>query len=303
MSVFADTTVLSGPGYYQSTITVTTDAGLATVPVTLLIAANATMTLSPAGTQFNTVAGNAPSNASQSFFVNVSGNSTVNWTAAILPTSPAATWLTLNTTSGVSTSAAPGVVSFSVNGTAAALSAQPYYATIEVTVPGGGVTDPVQDYQLVLNVTPANNIAAPDPDPQGLIFISTAPGALPPQVITVGSSSAGVSYSATTDGSSWLSVSPAAGMTSSAVPAPSNISVNTTGLGNGVYHGGVNYSIAGQVRTVNVTLIVAAPAAGSAISGVSGKAVSPGCSATQIIPTQTGLVNNFSLPTVLADAA
>ncbi len=109
------------------------------------------------------------------------------------------------------------MVTFSVNGTSAALSAQPYYATIEVTVPGGGVTDPVQDYQVVLNVTPANNIAAPDPDPQGLIFISTAPGALPPQVVTVGSSSAGVSYSATTDGSSWLSVSPASGMTSSAV--------------------------------------------------------------------------------------
>ena len=49
VSVFADATLLSGPGYYQSTITVTTDAGTATVPVTLLIAANATMTLSPAG--------------------------------------------------------------------------------------------------------------------------------------------------------------------------------------------------------------------------------------------------------------
>ena len=275
----------------------TTDAGSATVPVTLLIAANATMTLSPAGSQFNTVAGNAPGNSNGSFLVTVSGSSTVNWTAAILPTSPAATWLTLNTGSGLSTSASPGLVTFSVNGAAAALAAQPYYATIEVTVTGGGVTDPVQDYQVVLNVASAGNIAAPNPDPQGLIFISTGPGALPPQVITVGSSSAGVSYSAKTDGSSWLSVDPASGMTSSAAAAQSNISVNTAGLGNGVYHGGINYSIAGQVRTVNITLIVAAPAAGPAISGISGKAVSPGCTPTQIIPTQTGLVNNFSLPT------
>src|SRR4029077_435574 len=102
------------------------------------------------------------------------------------------------------------------------------------------------------------------------------------------SSSAGVSYSAKTDGSSWLSVDPASGMTSAAAAAQSKISGNPTGLGNGVYHGGVNYSIAGQVRTVNITLIVAAPAAGPAISGVSGKAVSPGCTPTQIIPTQTG---------------
>jgi uncharacterized protein (TIGR03437 family) len=297
VNVFADTTVLSGPGYYQSTITVTTDAGLAVVPVTVLIAANATMTLSPAGSQFNTVAGNAPSSANGSFFVNVSGSSTVNWKAAILPTSPAATWLTLNTPSGSSTSASPGVVNFLINGAAAGLTAQPYYATIEVTAPGGGLTDPVQDYQVVLNVTPVGNIAAPEPDPQGLIFISTAPGTLPPQVVTVGSSSAGVSYSAKTDGSSWLSVTPASGMTSSAVPAQSTVSVNTAGLGNGVYHGGINYSIAGQVRTTNITLIVASVGATPAISGSTGKATSPGCTPTQIIPTQTGLVNNFSLPT------
>jgi uncharacterized protein (TIGR03437 family) len=292
VNVSADPTVLSGPGYYQSSITVTTDAGLAVVPVTLLIAANATMTLSPAGSQINTVAGNAPGNPNGSFFVSVSGSSTVQWTAAILPTSPAPTWLTLNTASGQSTSASPGLVTFSVNATSAALTAQPYYATIEVTA-AGGVTDPVQDYQVVLNVAAAGNITAPNPDPQGLIFISTGAGALPPQVVTVGSSSAGVNYSATTDGSSWLSVDPSSGMTSSAAAAQSNVSVNTTGLGNGVYHGGINYSIAGQVRTVNITLIVAAPAA----HAISGKAVSPGCTPTQIIPTQTGLVNNFSLPT------
>jgi uncharacterized protein (TIGR03437 family) len=296
VNVFADTTVLSGPGYYQSTITVTTDAGLAVVPV----AANATMTLGPAGSQYNTVAGNAPGVPNGSFSVNVSGSSTVNWTAAILPTSPAATWLTLNTGSGQSTSASPGLITFSVNGGSASLTAQPYYATIEVTA-AGGVTDPVQDYQVVLNVTPAGNIAAPNPDPQGLIFISTGTGTLPPQVVTVGSSSGGVSYSAKTDGSSWLSVDPASGMTSSGAGAQSNLSVNTAGLGNGVYHGGVNYSIAGQVRTVNVTLIVASAAATPSISGIisgtKGKATSPGCTPTQIIPTQTGLVNNFSLPT------
>ena len=309
VNVFADTTVLPGPGYYQSTITVTSDAGSASVPVTLLIAANGTMTLAPAGTQFNTVAGNAPGDSNGAFLVTVSRNSTVNWTAAIVPTALAASWLTLNTPSGSSTSSNPGAVNFSINGAAASLASQPYYATIEVTVAGGGVTDPVQDYQVVLNVAAAGNILAPNPDPAGLIFISTGPGALPAQVVQVGSSSGGVSYSAKTDGSPWLSVTPASGTTSSGAPGQSSVSVNTAALANGVYRGSINYAIAAQVRTVNVTLIVAAPATPAAVSGVSssgvsgkaasvsGKATSAGCTATQIIPSQTGPVSNFSLPT------
>ncbi len=297
VNVFADTTALSGPGYYQSTITVTTDAGSATVPVTLLIAPNGTMTLAPAGSQFSTVAGNAPANSNGLFFVNVSGNSTVNWTAAIQPTALAASWLTLNTPSGSSTSASPGAVSFSINGTVAGLAAGPRYATIEITATGSSVTDPVQDYQVVLNIAPAGNIAAPNPDPSGLIFISNGPGALPAQIVQVESSSGGVVYTAKSESPLWLSVTPGSASTSSATPGQSSVSVNTTSLANGVYHGGVSYAIAGQVRTVNVTLIVAAPAVGSPLSEVSGKAASPGCTATEIIPTQTGLVNNFSLPT------
>ena len=226
----------------------------------------------------------------------VSGSSTVNWTAAILPASPAASWLTLNTPSGLSTSANPGTVSFAINASAASTAAQAYYATIEVTATGGGISDPVQDYQVVLNVAPAGDIAAPNPNPSGLIFISTGPGALPAQIVAVGSSSAGVTYAAQSDSPAWLAVSPASGITSSAAPGQSSVSVNLAGLANGVYHGGINYAIAGQVRTVNATLIVATPAAAPAISGVSGKA-SQGCTATQLIPTQTGLVGNFSLPT------
>ncbi len=296
MQVVADTTVLSGPGYYQSTITVTSSAGSANIPVTLLIAANADMTLIPAGTQFRNVAGNNPGSSSGSFLVAVSGSSTLNWTAAILPSTPAASWLTLNTTSGSSTSANPGTISFSINAAAAGLTAQPYYATIEVTAAGSSVIDPVQDFEVVLNVASPGNIAVPNPDPQGLIFIQTGVAALPAQIVQVFASSAGIGYSAKTDGSSWLSVTPLSGTTSAAAPGQSSVSVNTAGLASGVYYGSINYSIAAQVRTLNVTLIVTGAAATPAISGLTSKAVQA-CTPSQLIPTQTGLVNNFSLPT------
>jgi uncharacterized protein (TIGR03437 family) len=147
-------------------------------------------------------------------------------------------------------------------------------------------------------VAAAGNIAVPNPDPQGLIFITAVGGtSLPAQVVSVDASSPGVAYYAQTDGSTWLAVSPLNGMTSASSAAQSNISVNPTGLTAGLYRGGINYSIAGQVRTVNVTLIVTvAGAAPAAISGLTGKALAT-CTATQLVPSQTGLVNNFSLPT------
>ena len=224
----------------------------------------------------------------------------MSWTAAV--TTPGANWLTLNTTLGQSTSSSPGTVTFAINGSAAGLAAQAYYATIEVTATGG-VVNPVQDYTVVLNVAAAGNIAVPNPDPQGLTFITAVGGAgLPAQVVSVNASSPGVAYYAQTDGSTWLAVSPLNGMTSAGSAAQSTISANATGLTAGVYRGGINYSIAGQVRTVNVTLIVTvAGAAPAAISGVTGKAPTDkavaACTPTQIVPTQTGLVGNFSLPT------
>ena len=301
VTVGANTTGLA-PGYYQSTITVSSSAGSVSIPITLLIAANATMTLSPAGSQFLAVSGNAPGNASGSFLVSVSGSSTVNWSAKVLPVPPAVTvpaWLTLNTASGSSTAANPGAVNFSINAAAASVAPQPYYATIEITASGSVVTDPLQDYQVVLNVTPPTNISQPSPDPQGLIFLSSTPGKLPAQTVQVFASASGVSYSSVANGGTWLSVNPSSGTTSAAAPGQSAVSVDTTGLTAGTYYGSVNYGIAGQIRTVNVTLIVEGGAGAKAVSGrpVPETAV-PVCTPTQMIPTQTGLVSNFwPLPT------
>ena len=131
-------------------------------------------------------------------------------------------------------------------------------------------------------------------------------GTPPPQVVTVYSSStAPAGYGAaatTTTGGSWLTVAPGLGTTSSAAPDSSTITASTAGLAQGVYYGGVSYASGTGVSTVNVTMIVQ-PAGGGAAGAVVAAGATPkaltsnaACSPTTLVPTQTGLVNNFSAP-------
>jgi uncharacterized protein (TIGR03437 family) len=275
----ASVTVSANPaglkaGFYQSSILVNTSAGSVSVPVTLLLAQNAAMTLNPAGTQFHASAGSMPGDSGGSFLVSVSGNTTVNWAALLLP---GANWLTLNTSGGSSTSANPGVVSFSISPRAASLAAASYYAIIQVS--SSGVADSPEAFLVVLNVAPAPSPVMPAPQPAGLLF--TAKGAAPPsQAVQVyASSTAPVSYQASSD-SAWLSVSPSTGLTSSASPGSSAISTNPSGLAPGVYHGNVSYAIqSAAVPAVNVTLIV--------------EGVGVSCVPAHLAVAQTGLVNDF----------
>ena len=276
-------------GYYQSTILVNTSAGSVNVPVTLLLAANPTMTLNPAGIQFQQLAGSSPGNPAGSFLVSVSGSGTVNWSAALLP---GASWLTLNTTSGTSTSAKPGAVSFSIIPSAAAtLVAQAYYAVIQVT--SSGVIDSPQTFLIVLNVAPAGSPAVPNPSPAGLLFIANGTATPAAQTVQVYTSSATpVTYQASSD-SSWLLVSPSSGSASTASPGSSSVSVNLSGLAAGVYRGGVSYALSSAaVRTVNVTLIVEKALGSDRTSPL--PLATTACVPAQLILTQTGLVTNFS---------
>jgi uncharacterized protein (TIGR03437 family) len=273
-------------GYYQSAILIDTSAGSVNVPVTLLFAPNATMTLNPAGTQFQMPAGASPGNPNGSFLVSVAGASAVNWTATLLP---GAGWLTLNTASGSSTSASLGAVNFAVNANAAALTAQAYYATIQIT--SGDAIDSPQNFLVVLNVTPAADPALPNPEPAGLVFIANGTGAPPREVQVFASAPATVNYQAASD-SPWLLVNPAVGSTSTASPDSSTVSVNLNSLAAGVYRGNVSYAFSSAaVRSVSVTLLVEATA------GASSDRPRVACAPSQLVPTQTGLVNNFAQPT------
>jgi uncharacterized protein (TIGR03437 family) len=298
VNVTVDPSTLSS-GFYRTTLDVVTSAGSASVPITFFISQTTSMNLAPSGTQFTMPSGGAPGNPAGSFLVSVSGGS-IGWTATVLP---GASWLTLNTGSGTASSVQPGTVSYSVNSNAAGLAPQAYYATIEVAS-SGAVNSP-QDYQVVLNVTPPANAAKPDPSPAGLLFLTTVGNNPPPQVVTVYSSSVALTNyqaAATTEVGSWLTVAPPVGIASAASPDQSTITVNAAGLAQGIYRGGVSYALASAgVSTVNVTLIVQPPgngAAGQLVSGQTPNALAPKatCSPTSLVPTQTGLVNNFSAP-------
>ena len=277
-------------GFYQSTILVTTSAGSVNVPVTLFIAQNPTMTLNPAGTQFQQAFGSTPGNPNGSFLVSVSGSSTVSWSATQLP---GASWLTLNTFNGTSTSASPGTVGFSINATASSLAAQAYYGAIQIT--SSSVVDSPQTFIVILNVAPAASPAQPTLTPAGRLFLSSAGGVPAPQAVRVFTSSATpVTYQASSD-SPWLVVAPAAGATSTASAGTSSVSVNLSGLASGVHRGSVSYALSSAaVRTVNVTLIIEVGAGSSDRTGALPKATT--CAPAQLVPTQTGLVNNFAQP-------
>jgi uncharacterized protein (TIGR03437 family) len=300
INVTADPAGLN-PGYYFTDLTVDTSVGTAVVPVKFFIASFSNLALNPAGTQLVLPAGGVAATPETSFLVSVSDTAPLSWTATVLPGAP---WLNLTTPSGSSTAATPSVISYSINQTeAAALTPQVYYGTIRVA--SAGAASSPQDFQVVLNVTAATAPQTPAPSPAGLIFLTSAGGefggpAPPPQTVQVFASSATtVPYqaaAATADGSSWLSASPATGITSAASPAQSSITVSPSGLAPGVYRGNISYSLAASaVPSVNVTLVVAAPAQIPSLRASASQSAAA-CTPTQIIPTQTALVNNFAVP-------
>ncbi|HEU5020483.1 MAG TPA: putative Ig domain-containing protein, partial [Bryobacteraceae bacterium] len=283
-------------GVHQGSILVNTSAGSVSVPVTLLVSDGAQVTLNPSGAQFQMVAGAAPGNADGSFSVFTGSDASVNWSASINPGSP---WLGIDSVTQPSASA-PGSVHYSITPAAASLAPNAYYGTIHVT-PNSADTAP-RDYLVVLNVTPKTNQIQPDPEPGGLVFIYDGTAVLPSQIVNVYAGSANpISYAAQTD-SSWLSVAPSKGITSSGAPDTAQVSVNLGILTPGIYRGGVSFEFTGpgvstDVRTVNVTLIYkGAPETPAARTGLRPLDSAGGCSATGLVPTATGLTNAFSQP-------
>ena len=307
INITADPTGLN-PGFYRTTVDISSSGGFASIPVTFLIAQSSELLLAPSGAQIEMPAGGSPGNPNGSFLVSVAGNATVNWSAAV--TSAGSNWLILNSTGGTASGSAPGTVNFSIDPTVTAgLAAQAYYATIEVTAPNT-INSP-QDFQVILNVVPAANPSYPNPVPAGLVFLTEASATPLPQIVQVFTNSATpIGYQAsanTNDGAAWLSVSPLTGTTSASAVPESEVSVNASSLAPGVYYGGVNYSFpSAAVRTVNVMLVVE-----SSIAGPSGDAVQSSthpssthpnttapaaCTPSALAPAQTGLVDNFSTP-------
>jgi uncharacterized protein (TIGR03437 family) len=279
-------------GFYRTTLTVKASTGVTIVPVTLFVANAASMSLSPSGALFESITGGTPNGGDTDFLVDVNSATAQSWTASVLP---GANWLILQTPSGSSSAAQPGTVTFAIDpAVAAGLAPNAYYGTIRVTIPG--LANSPQDFQVVLNVAPANTPQRPNPSPSGLLFISTANSVPPPQDVSVstnGPMSAGFQVSTVTnDGGAWLSATPNVGTADPNSPATTKVSIDPSKLSPGVYYGGVSYAFSGAaVRTVNVTLIVT-----SAVAQARQVSHAVSCSPTTLVPAQTGLLANFAAP-------
>src|ERR1019366_8218267 len=155
-----------------------------------------------------------------------------------------------------------------------------------------------------LNVFPATTPVKPDPQPAGLLFLTSTGVNPPPQTVNVylgTATPANFQANAVSDGT-WLSVSPATGTAALGAPGVTTASVDVTGLKPGVYRGNINIAFGGVagIRSVNVTLIVSANA-GATPTGVvttlsRSTPLAGSCTPAALAPAQTALVNNFSAP-------
>jgi hypothetical protein len=234
------------PGYYRSTVTVTSSAGSATLPVTLRVASSATITLGPSATQCQMPAGGVLGNATGSFSVTVTGGPAAAYNALVQPGVP---WLAVTSGSGTARAAGPGSVAYSIDPTAtASLAVGMYYGTIRINF-SDQVNSP-QDFLLALNVTAVTQPIAPDLSPAGLLFVLDGrPTAQ--QVHVFASSAPSIRYqasAATYDGAAWLTVSPSTGTASAGSPGSSSVAINAIGLASGVYRGGVSYACSGRAK-------------------------------------------------------
>ena len=247
------------PGASHDSIHVASSAGNVDVPVSLFVPnAGPALAVSQTGFRFQIIQGSGTSTTRTIRILNEGdAGTTVNWTADLISGSE---WLSLGSASGTATPASPGTLILKTGPGAASLAAGGHYALVRISAPGS--QNAPQYLTGVLDVGPAGTPVAPDPTKGGLFFVGAASGPQPSsQLLEVGASSATpvtvATAASTTDGAKWLSVSAVNDSASSAQTAEFSISANTTGLAKGIYTGEVDLAIQNQVRTVNVTLVVA----------------------------------------------
>jgi uncharacterized protein (TIGR03437 family) len=286
-------------GSYRDEIEVSSAAGNVAAPVTLFVGESGSiLAVNLTGFRLQAEQGGGFSNAQTIQILNPGDpNSTVNWTAALVNS---ASWLALESTSGTATATTPGSLTFTLTSSATSMPPGGYYALIKIS--DSNSRNSPQYVLVVLDLGSSGSPALPDPNPGGFFFATTAGGPqTSSQVLTVNTSSASAApfqvATSTSNGGTWLIANPTAGSASGAAPGTVNVAVNPTGLSPGVYTGDVNVSIASALRTVNVTMVVvsAGDAAGVAAARFE-RPAAVSCSASKVVLTETGLVNNFAVP-------
>ena len=212
----------------------------------------------------------------------------VNWAADVRSGEPL---VSTGPPGGAATPTSPGTLTLTPN--AGALASGGHYELIQISAPGS-LNSP-QYVVVVVDEAGASSPALPDPNPAGLFFNAAAGGAAPAQQVNINASAASPfqAAAATNDGANWLSASPVSG-----AAGPITVSVNSAGLAPGVYTGEVDISMSATVVAVGVTFAVrpAGTIAGPVDLPPAADAPEAGCTPSKVALTQTGLVNNFTVP-------
>lgn len=250
-------------GTYTGTVK-TTSTGATGSPVTTnvtLVVSNATVTpstlsASPSTMSFAfTTGGATPS--SQPILVS-STPSAVSYSVATT-----GAWLSATPSSGTT----PGSVNVSINPTG--LTAATY--TGSVTIVSAGATGSPQTVAVTLVVSSPTSTTALKATPTSFAFNFQSGGTtLPSQKLSLTTTATTASYSASTSGGTWLSVTPATG----ALPGMLTVAANPAGMSAGTYSGSISLSMAGASSVnVPVTLIVTSPTTCTSNCGANSSAV------------------------------
>jgi uncharacterized protein (TIGR03437 family) len=296
-------------GAYRNVVQITSSAGNAMVPVSVFAAnVGPILSVSPVGVLFNVVQG-AGSSATQNILVadNGSPNTMSEWSVA--PASgagvPNSDFLTFGSTTGQAEPGNPSTLTLSLNDVATGLPLGVYYEL--VTISDNTSQNSPQFVTAILNIA---TTAPPQITPAGLLFVGQVGRNIPSQQFTVNWSATGAQVfqatPVTPSGQNWL-VPDTGGSASAHAPATLNVSVNTAGLGAGIYSGSIilNATATGlPLGAVNVTLILGSGIGTAAVAedsaglpaAVHRQTTIANCTGTAVVLTETGIPNNFSVP-------
>lgn len=290
-------------GSYHDVIQISSPAGNVSVPISLFVSnSGPVLGVNVTGLRFPARVGGGPANPQSIKVLDLGDpNSTVHWTADLLPVLNNQNWLSLANPSGTATTASPGILNLAPNDTSA-FPAGSSYALIQISDPLS-LNSP-QYVVAVLDIQPSTAPPLPDPQPAGLFFTAVAGGAQTSgQTINVQTTSTtAVAFqgaASTTDGGTWLKLAIGTATATSAAPGTITVTVDPSKLTAGIYTGEVNISMSGVERSVNITLVVLAGSGTTTSSAIHPELVreaAAGCTPAKLALTETGLANNFSVP-------
>ncbi|MGH2496704.1 MAG: BACON domain-containing protein [Ktedonobacteraceae bacterium] len=237
----------TGTGTPAGTVTPTvTPSPTLTPPATATTAALSC--INPSSVTLGPVSANYTQAVSTSVALCTTGTGSVNWTA-----NWNASWLALDQSSG--TIAAPAQAPIKVIANAAKLAAGNYSTTITFSSQSSNVTE-----SLTVNFTVQTGCINGSPNAlkfSAVLHVSEAPS----QTVALSNCGATGNWSAsvkTSDGASWLSVSPTGGALGANAPLTATISASTLNstLVAGIYTGTVTFTLGSGTFSVNVTFNV-----------------------------------------------